>query len=236
MRTLLAITADAGLYASLQHEAERTEWVVRNARNRVETMRGLYNWNPDAVILDAEPQAGSQAWVIYDHVRQVCDVPILVLTAETSSEQRVAALKRGADDAVARSALAAEIFMRARNMARSGAREGGPSLQRRCGELVFNRDLCQVSTDHRVVTLTATEAHIMQRFLDEPDRFLTASELAAAVWPEPLPGQARAIKVYVHRLRRKLTACDPGGQYIANHRTIGYRFVGAAVQPADRQD
>lgn len=226
MRTLLTVTADAGLYTRLQHEAERTEWVVRSVCNRVETMRGLYNWNPDAVVLDTEPLAASQAWVIYDHVREVCDVPILVLTAEATSEQRVAALKRGADDAVARSALAAEIFMRARNMARSGEREGGPSSQRRCGEIVFNRDLRQVSTDHRVVNLTETEAQILQRFVEEPDRFLTAIELAAAVWANPLPGQARAIKVYVHRLRRKLMACDPGGQYIANHRTIGYRFYG----------
>jgi DNA-binding response OmpR family regulator len=236
MRTLLTVTADAGLYARLQHEAERTEWVVRSAHSRVETMRGLYYWDPDALVLDTDPQACGQAWIIYDQVREVCDVPILVLTAGATNEQSVAALTRGADDAVARSALAAEIFMRARNMVRSSEQVGDdPPSSRRCGNLVFKPDLRQVSRDDHVANLTATETQILQRFLDEPDRFLTAGELAAAVWENPLPGQERAIKVYVHRLRRKLMTCDPDGQYIANHRTIGYRFANSGEMAYDSE-
>lgn len=224
--TLLLVSGDAELQTGLHEEAARSGWAVRVTQETGQTMRGLYEWDPDAVVLDLGGVAAVSDWSLLVRIREVSDLPVLVVSGRADSRQSIAAFKHGADDVVSRDCPAAEIMLRVRNLARNYRRWAGDDTARTyCyGSLTFDAFTRRVATGDRAVDLTQAEALLLQRFLREPDRVLTPTELAAALWRESGQRQARSIKVYVLRLRRKLLACDPQGRYIANHRTVGYRF------------
>lgn len=227
MKTLLVVTDNPAFFSRLRQEPLTRQWSMHTSSGCAETMQALYNWDPDAVIIDASTDSGRLTWQIYDRIREVSDVPVLLLTPAADSELRLAALRRGVDNVISEEEPTAEILLRARNLAHSYRRQTGHNAGTNCssyGSLTFDASLRRLDNGDRVVNLTEAEALLLQRFLQEPDRVLTPTELAIALWGETGHQQAKGIKVYVLRLRRKLRACDPDGRYLVTHPAIGYRF------------
>jgi len=230
MKRLLVVTEDASLVSRLQAEAAEGRWEILAVRERVETLRALYRYAVDTVVIDLETTGAHTAWVICEHIHDTSDVPVLVLVSGRPNEQPLTALRHGADDAALREVTTAEIMARAANLAQhyDGNKDGSPVMIRD-GVLIFDVTLQQVCCRGKVVNLTPVESQLLLRFLREPDRSLTVTELAEALWPDSGINDGRTVKVYIHRLRRKLQACDPDRQYIYNDRTIGYRFHGRSA-------
>lgn len=144
-------------------------------------------------------------------------LPVLILTAADSIEQRVQGLDLGADDYMAKPFALTELQARVRALTRRGA--GGGSTLVRHGRLVFDQTGRVASVQDQPLDLSAREVSLLEILLARTGRMVSKTQLVDHLceWGEEVT--TNAIEVYVHRLRRKL---EPSGVKIVTVRGLGY--------------
>jgi two-component system OmpR family response regulator len=144
-------------------------------------------------------------------------VPVLILTAADSVEQRVRGLDLGADDYMPKPFALSELEARVRALTRRAL--GGTQNLLRHGPLTLDRAGRVASMNDQALDLSARELSLLETLLARPGRLVSKEQLVDHLceWGEEV--STNAIEVYVHRLRRKL---EPGGVRIATVRGLGY--------------
>lgn len=144
-------------------------------------------------------------------------LPVLILTASDSVEQRVRGLDLGADDFMAKPFALSELEARVRALTRRGA-GGGPTVMRH-GPLAFDQVGRVAYLNDQVVELSARELGLLEILLQRVGRLVSKEQLVDHLcgWGEEVSNNA--IEVYVHRLRRKI---EGEGVHIATVRGLGY--------------
>jgi two-component system, OmpR family, response regulator len=155
-------------------------------------------------------------------------VPVLILTAADSVEQRVKGLDLGADDYMAKPFALSELEARVRALTRR-ALAGGQNLLRH-GRLALDTAGKIATIDDRPIELSAREIGLLEVLLARSGRLVSKEQLVDQLcqWGEEVSNNA--IEVYVHRLRRKL---EPGGIRIVTVRGLGYCLERAAEPAGD---
>ena len=153
-------------------------------------------------------------------------LPVLILTAADSIEQRVKGLDLGADDYMAKPFALSELEARVRALTRRGA--GGGATLLKHGRLVFDQTGRVAMVDEQTLDLSAREVSLLEILLTRSGRMVSKTQLVDHLceWGEEV--STNAIEVYVHRLRKKL---EPSGVKIVTVRGLGYcleRDQGAA--------
>jgi two-component system OmpR family response regulator len=143
-------------------------------------------------------------------------VPVLILTAADSVEQRVKGLDLGADDYMAKPFELPELEARVRALTR---RSSGTAPVIRCGALTYDQAGRAAELDGVPVELSAREIGLLEILLSRIGRLVSKDQLVDHLcgWGEEV--SYNAIEVYVHRLRKKL---EPGGVRIVTVRGLGY--------------
>jgi two-component system OmpR family response regulator len=144
-------------------------------------------------------------------------LPVLILTASDSVEQRVKGLDLGADDFMAKPFALSELEARVRALTRRGA-GGGPTVMRH-GPLTFDQVGRMAYLNDQVVELSAREIGLLEILLQRGGRLVSKEQLVDHLceWGEEVSNNA--IEVYVHRLRKKI---EVEGIRIATVRGLGY--------------
>lgn len=144
-------------------------------------------------------------------------LPVLILTAADSVEQRVKGLDLGADDYMAKPFSLSELEARVRALARRGA--GGGATVLRHGRLQFDQTGRVAVVDDQTLDLSAREVSLLEILLTRSGRMVSKNQIVDHLceWGEEV--SSNAIEVYVHRLRKKL---EPSGVRIATVRGLGY--------------
>jgi Response regulators consisting of a CheY-like receiver domain and a winged-helix DNA-binding domain len=144
-------------------------------------------------------------------------LPVLILTAADSVEQRVKGLDLGADDYMAKPFALSELEARVRALTRRGA--GGGAAVLRHGRLVFDQAGRVAMVDDHPLDLSAREISLLEILLTRSGRMVSKNQIVDHLceWGEEV--SSNAIEVYVHRLRKKL---EPSGVKIATVRGLGY--------------
>jgi len=144
-------------------------------------------------------------------------LPVMILTAADSVEQRVNGLDLGADDYMAKPFALTELEARVRALTRRGA-GGGPTIVRH-GQLAFDQVGRVATLNDQFVELSARELGLLEILLQRVGRLVSKEQLVDHLceWGDEVSNNA--IEVYVHRLRKKL---EPGGVQIATVRGLGY--------------
>jgi len=144
-------------------------------------------------------------------------LPVLILTAADSIEQRVKGLDLGADDYMAKPFSLSELEARVRALARRGV--GGGAALLRHGRLVFDQTGRVAMVDNQTLELSAREISLLEILLTRSGRMVSKNQIVDHLceWGEEV--SSNAIEVYVHRLRKKL---EPSGVKIATVRGLGY--------------
>jgi DNA-binding response OmpR family regulator len=149
------------------------------------------------------------------------NIPILMLTAKDSVEDRVTGLDSGADDYLVKPFAFAELLARLRALLR---REVLPKTQKlQVGDLALDPQSREVWRDGSRVDLTAKEYAILEYFMRHPNAVVTRTMLGESVWNYEFDGISNIIDVYVRRLRRKIDL-DGGDSLIQTVRGAGYRL------------
>ena len=144
-------------------------------------------------------------------------LPVLILTAADSVEQRVKGLDQGADDYMAKPFSLSELEARVRALARRGA--GGGSTILRHGKLEFDQTGRVALVNQQTLDLSAREVSLLEILLTRSGRMVSKTQIVDHLceWGEEV--SSNAIEVYVHRLRKKL---EDSGIKITTVRGLGY--------------
>lgn len=146
-----------------------------------------------------------------------CKVPVLVLTARDSIQDRVTGLDLGADDYMLKPFDTAELTARIRAMLRRSQGEPSPTLV--IGNLTIDRTRGVAMVNDRVLDLRRREWAVLDRLTARANKLVSKERLAAEVFSFDEAVAPNAIEVYVARLRKKL---EPDGPVIRTMRGLGY--------------
>ena len=219
---ILVVDDDDDIRGLLRTLLERAGHEVSDASDGREGLRELYAGSPDLVILDVA-MPGLDGWATLERIREVSDVPVLMLTARDAEVERVRGLKGGADDYVVkpfgRQELVARVDVLLRRP-RSGA-EQETYADARVSVSFAQR---AVRYDEREVALTRLEYRLLSAFVRHPNQVLSHDQLRELVWGDNLATSRDEVMLYVGYLRRKLDPDEPGSTPVETVRGFGYRY------------
>jgi DNA-binding response OmpR family regulator len=147
-----------------------------------------------------------------------CDVPILVLSARSRLDDRVAGLNLGADDYLGKPFAFEELLARVRANLRPRG-QSPASTRLHVGGIHVDLLLREVTVNGRLVSLSAREFSLLKAFVTHPRQVLSRQELLSMAWGMHFDTRTNLVDVYVRYLRRKL-----GGHLIETVRRVGYRL------------
>lgn len=152
-------------------------------------------------------------------------VPILMLTARDTIDDRVTGLDAGADDYLVKPFALNELLARVRAMTRR-ANDAPKSRLLQLADLILDPLTRRVKRGGTLIELTAKEYAVLECLLREPGRILTRTQIAEHVWNYDVYNQSNIVDVYIRNLRRKLD--DPFSvKLIHTVRGAGYRLASA---------
>jgi DNA-binding response OmpR family regulator len=150
------------------------------------------------------------------------NIPVILLAPSSDTLERVRALDRGADDALARPFAYEELVARIRALLRRSSTTTAEVLI--AGDLSLDKRTRRVSVRDTLVALSAKEFDLLARLASEPHRVFTKEELLREVWGFRALGRTRTLESHASRLRRKLTLSEDD-RYIVNVWGVGYRLL-----------
>ncbi|MGO9991769.1 MAG: response regulator [Steroidobacteraceae bacterium] len=179
---------------------------------------------PDIVIVDLGLPDRDGLNVI-TAIRAWSPVPIIVLSARTAEGQRLAAFEKGADDYVIKPFSPPELLARVRAIVRRHVRGALPMGVLQLGDVSIDLGRrVAFRRDGRDVRLTPLEHRILETLARHGDRVVTHTALIRQVWG-PHRDDARALRVYIGSLRKKLEVDPSRPQHILTELGVGYRLV-----------
>jgi two-component system KDP operon response regulator KdpE len=221
---ILIIDDEEDFLQLMRWQLEPKGFQILTARDGVEGLQVLQEQQPHLVLLDLMLPRMS-GWETCQRIREYSDVPIIMLTALSSSQDKVRGLDLGADDYLTKpfglSELVARINAALRRSHHPLHRDPIVQIDDR---LVLDRAHCQVIVDGQSVDLSPIEYRLLNCFVDSPDRILTHQSLLTQVWGWEYANETHYLKVYIYNLRKKIEPNPQEPQYILTERGLGYRF------------
>jgi DNA-binding response OmpR family regulator len=175
------------------------------------------------VILDVE-MPDLDGWATLERIRDLSDVPVLMLTARQTELERVRGLQGGADDYVVKPFGRQELVARVQALLRRTA--GRAQEQQTYADSLLAIDFAQraVRYGERDVRLTPLEFRLLATFVRNPNHVLSRDQLLELVWGDSLGVSPEQVKLYVGYLRRKLDPAAPQTTPIETVRGFGYSY------------
>lgn len=183
--------------------------------------------NHDLIILDLGLPGRDGMEVMRELRESGLATPILILTAQDSTEMKVTGLDTGADDYITKPFAFAELLARIRALLRRTHTEDTTKLQ--IGDLILNLINRRASRAGNEVQLTNKEFSLLEFFMRHPDEILSRETLSEKVWEETFDTLTNVIDVYINYLRNKVDRhYEP--KLIHTVRGVGYMFKTPTVQ------
>ncbi len=224
---LLIVDDDVKLVKALELYLSKAGYEVISALDGMEGLKRFHQHKPDLLILDIM-MPKLDGWEVCRRIRDISDVPIIMLTAKGQEADKVKGLRMGADDYVAKPFSMKELGARVEAVLRRARlpppKEGIIYADER---LVIDSEKRLVTVDGKRVDLTATEQRLLFYLARNAGRTLTTEQILERVWGAEYVGDVDYVKLYVWRLRQKIEPDPRNPKYIITERGIGYRFAKA---------
>jgi len=220
---ILVVDDDPDIRRLLVELLQRAGHQVEEAPDGRSGLRALHASSPDLVLLDVS-MPDLDGWQTLERIRDLTDVPVIMLTARGQELERVRGLQAGADDYVTKPFGRQELVARVQALLRrSGARAATTDTY---ADRLVTIDFAQRAVTYagRDVALTPLEFKLLSALVRHPRQVLSREQLLELVWGDSFGVSGDQVKLYVGYLRRKLDPDAPDGVPIETVRGFGYRY------------
>lgn len=225
-KRVLVVDDDTKTVELVKLYLNRDGYRVLTAYDGAEALRLAREGHPDLIILDLM-LPGIDGLEVCRTLREESDVPIIMLTAKTTDENKLTGLGLGADDYVTKPFSPRELAARVRTVLRRLPGERGPD-EIKYGELAVNFRKHEASLSDKPLNLTEIEFKLLGVFAKEPGRVFTRAQLIEKALGYDFEGFDRTIDVHILNLRRKLEPDPSHPRYIKTVYGAGYKFSGVS--------
>jgi DNA-binding response OmpR family regulator len=226
---ILLVDDDPTLRSVLARRLGRDGFDVRPVSSGVEALRALERAWPALLVIDLM-MPGMDGFELCRRVKQIADLPIIVLSAVDASEAKVRALEYYAEDYVTKPFDPDELSARIhRVLRRTESGRGGLTLDG--GSLEIDLVQRRARVDQRTESLSPTEVRFLQVLIASLDRTVPTDTLLSRVWSDSELPDPSYVWVTVRRLRNKIERDPNRPRVLLTERGVGYRLstVGAAA-------
>ncbi len=222
---ILLIDDDQALLNMLQFVFKQAGYQVETARSGLEGLQKAFNFRPDLVVMDVAMPV-MDGMTACERLRELTDVPIIMVTARTAEEDVLSGFRKGADDYVTKPFRVKELLARVEALLRRTHTSSQMDDLRmfRDGEIEINFSRRLLTVRGQQVKLTPIEFDLLSCLARNAGRVVTRETLLSEVWGQDYAENTQALKLYIRYLRQKIEQDPANPEYILTEWGVGYKF------------
>ena len=221
--SVLIVEDDKNIAELLQLYLEKEGYAVTLAYDGGEGLTKFRAINPDLVVLDVMMPV-MDGFALCKTIRQESKIPVIMLTAKSQTDDKVAGLKGGADDYITKPFEMKEVLARIEAVLRRTDRcVDTPARKLTFDKLTIDMDAFELTVDGKKVDTPPKEMELLYYLASSPNRVYTRNQLLDEVWGFDYFGDSRTVDVHVKRLREKLEGVSDKWS-VKTVWGVGYKF------------
>jgi two-component system KDP operon response regulator KdpE len=223
---ILVVDDEKRMVRFIRLNLEHDGFQVIEAYNGTEALERLRDALPHLILLDVM-MPDLDGFEVLRMIREISDVPVIMLTAKGEEEDRILGLELGADDYVTKPFSPRELVSRVkavlrRTEAARGTTHGVIEVDDR---LKIDFDRREVWVEGKLVKLRPTEYRLLYHLVQNAGWVLTHDQILTKVWGYEYRDEPHYVRLYINYLRKKLEKDPSNPKYLLTERGVGYRFV-----------
>jgi DNA-binding response OmpR family regulator len=203
---VLVIDDERGLRELLEYGLDQAGFAVRSVTEGSAALPLLESWRPDVIVLDVM-LPGPDGFTLLPEIRRLTTAPVVMLTARTEINEKIAGFSAGADDYVGKPFDLEELVARLRTLLRRPRIEGRETFT--YADLSIDAPSRTVLRGNRRIELSAREFDLLRVFAEHAEQVLTRSQLLDLVWGVDRDVIPNTVETYVSFLRAKVDSGEP---------------------------
>jgi DNA-binding response OmpR family regulator len=231
-RRILVVDDEVRMVRFIRLNLEHDGFQVIEAYNGMQALERMRTNLPDLVLLDVM-MPDIDGFEVLRTIREISQVPVIMLTAKGEEDDRVRGLELGADDYITKPFSPREMVSRVRAVLRRTETTTATThdLIEVDEHLKINFDRREVWLDGELVQLRPTEYRLLYYLVQNAGWVLTHDQILAKVWGYEYRDEPHYVRLYINYLRKKIEEDPANPKYILTERGVGYRFVDFRRQP-----
>jgi len=222
-KTVLLIDDSQTVRAALTDRLQKSGYLVETAADGREGMRRLYETRPDVILLDVVmPEL--DGWKTLELIRDVSNVPVIMLTTKDAELDRVRGLRGGADDYVGKPFSASELTARIEALLRRSGEQEPVKERFHDGTVSIDYEAREVTVRGEKVALTPLEFRLLAALAEHAGQVLSRTQLVDLVWGQNYSSSGDPVKIYIGYLRKKIEEDPSNPELVETVRGFGYRY------------
>jgi len=223
MTELLIIDDDKGLTQLLGDFLSSQGYNVRTVENGKLGLRAMYERQPEIILLDVT-MPEKDGWETLKRIREVSNLPVIMLTARGDESDILQGFSLGADDYVTKPFSFAQLSARMRAVLGRSGQDNAAESKLSADGLEVDIGLKRVWRDGQPLALTPTEFKLLVTLMHHSGDVVSPKDLVKEVWGAQYTSEIGYVRRYVWHLRQKIEPDPENPRYIHNDRGFGYRF------------
>lgn len=223
---ILVVEDDLDINTLLCNILSKEGYKVRGAYSGTEAKMCIEQYNYDLLLLDLM-LPGATGEELIEEIRKIKVMPIIVISAKTSQEDKIKVLKMGADDFICKPFDINEVLARVEVQLRRSTqftKVNSSNSKLKHKNIILDKDSRQVFINNKEISLTAREYSILELFMENPKKVFTKSNLFESVWGSEFLGDDNTVNVHMSNLRSKISKADNKEEYIQTVWGIGFKL------------
>lgn len=222
MSRLLVVDDDPNIRELVVFFMKNEGFDVYEASDGLEALAKLENIKIDIVILDVM-MPNMDGWQLCSELRKYYDIPLLMLTVNGETSQKVKGFQLGADDYLVKPFDPLELIVRVKALLRRYQITASNTIQ--VGELFMNQKTYEVLVNGKGITLPLKEFELLFKLASYPGKTFSRDQLIEDIWGYDFEGNERTLDVHINRLRERFSDQEHSFK-IKTIRGLGYRLEG----------